>query len=133
LKAWHVAASASLSSFAGLQDAWCKFDIIVVAVSIIGVGIDLGTPSNLQFLPLIRVLRVVRIFRLVPKAEGLRVLLRTLLMSLPGVNYMTLLAAHKLCQLAGCGSPIRLSIFLVPGSTSLPIFLPFKIALCNVA
>lgn len=72
-----------------------------MAVSIIGVGIDLGTPSNLQFLPLIRVLRVVRIFRLVPKAEGLRVLLRTLLMSLPGVNFLTPLAAHKRCQLVG--------------------------------
>lgn len=66
------------------QDPWCRFDMLVVALSIIGVGIDLATPSNLQFLPLLRVLRVVRIFRLVPKAEGLRVLLRTLFMSLPG-------------------------------------------------
>lgn len=73
-----------LSSLFVLQDPWCRFDIVVVAVSIIGVGIDLGTPSNLQFLPLLRVLRVVRIFRLVPKAEGLKVLLRTLFMSLPG-------------------------------------------------
>lgn len=69
-----------------LQDAWCRFDILVVAVSIVGVGIDLGTPENLQILPLLRVLRVVRIFRLVPKAEGLRLLLRTLVMSLPGAN-----------------------------------------------
>lgn len=67
-----------------VQDTWCRFDVVVVIVSIIGAGIDLGTPSNLQFLPLIRVLRVVRIFRLVPKAEGLKVLLRTLFMSLPG-------------------------------------------------
>lgn len=69
-----------------LQDAWCKFDIVVVAVSILGVGMDLGTPSDLQFLPLLRGLRVVRIFRLVPKAEGLRVLLRTLVLSLPGAT-----------------------------------------------
>lgn len=67
-----------------MQDAWCRFDILVVAVSIVGVVLDLGTPADLQFLPLLRVLRVVRIFRLVPKAEGLRVLLRTLFMSLPG-------------------------------------------------
>jgi hypothetical protein len=66
------------------QDAWCRFDVVVVVVSIVGAGIDLGTPSDLSFLPLIRVLRVARIFRLVPKAEGLRVLLRTLFMSLPG-------------------------------------------------
>lgn len=70
-----------------MQDAWCRFDIVVVAVSIVGVGIDLGTPENLQFLPVLRVLRVVRIFRLVPKAEGLRVLLRTLVMSLPGNSW----------------------------------------------
>lgn len=69
-----------------LQDAWCRFDIVDVAVSILGVGMDLGTPSDLQFLPLLRVLRVVRIFRLVPKAEGLRVLLRTLVLSLPGAS-----------------------------------------------
>lgn len=61
---------------------------MVVAVSIVGVGIDLGTPENLQFLPVLRVLRVVRIFRLVPKAEGLRVLLRTLVMSLPGTPHV---------------------------------------------
>lgn len=68
-----------------LQDAWCRFDLLVVVVSLLGVAVDVATPTDLQFLPLLRVLRVVRIFRLVPKAEGLRVLLRTLFMSLPGM------------------------------------------------
>lgn len=67
-----------------MQDTWCRFDLLVVLVSLAGVAVDLATPTDLQFLPLLRVLRVVRIFRLVPKAEGLRVLLRTLFMSLPG-------------------------------------------------
>lgn len=55
-----------------LQDGWCQFDLFVVAVSIVGVAIDLGTTQNLEFLPLIRVLRVARVFKLIPKAQGLR-------------------------------------------------------------
>jgi hypothetical protein len=68
--------------------------MFVVAVSIVGVGIDLGMASvDLQVLPLLRVLRVVRMFKLIPKAEGLRLLLRTLVLSLPGVR--TCMAARK--------------------------------------
>lgn len=55
-----------------LQDGWCQFDLFVVSVSIVGVAIDLGTTQNLQFLPLIRVMRVARVFKLIPKAQGLR-------------------------------------------------------------
>jgi hypothetical protein len=55
-------------------------------VSIIGVAVDVGTPSNLEFLPLLRVLRVARIFRLIPKARGLRTLLETLVSSLPALG-----------------------------------------------
>eukprot|EP00879_Flechtneria_rotunda_P031665 GHRR01034614.1.p1 GENE.GHRR01034614.1~~GHRR01034614.1.p1 ORF type:complete len:288 (+),score=72.75 GHRR01034614.1:323-1186(+) len=69
-----------------LRDAWCRFDLFVVAVSIAGVAVDLGTPSNLAFLPLLRVLRVTRIFRLIPKAEGIKNLLQTLVLSLPALG-----------------------------------------------
>jgi len=55
-------------------------------VSIIGVAVDMGTPSDLEFLPLLRVLRVARIFRLIPKARGLRTLLETLVSSLPALG-----------------------------------------------
>lgn len=81
-----------------VQDAWGKFDIVVVAVSIVGAGIDIGTPSSLTFLPIVRVLRVCRIFKLIPKAEGIKVLLRTLLLSLPGAH-CALSAAQSLCGL----------------------------------
>ena len=60
------------------QDKWCAFDALVVAVSIAGVGIDLGTEADLAFLPLLRMLRVARVFRLIPRAKGLNTLLRTL-------------------------------------------------------
>lgn len=55
-----------------LQDGWCQFDLFVAAISIFGVAVDMGTTQNLEFLPLVRVLRVARIFRLIPKAQGLR-------------------------------------------------------------
>jgi hypothetical protein len=69
-----------------MQDAWCRFDLFVVLVSIAGVCVDLATPQNLEVLPLLRVLRLVRVFRLIPKAEGLRNLLRTLVFSLPALG-----------------------------------------------
>jgi len=46
----------------------------------------MGTPSDQEFLPLLRVLRVARIFRLIPKARGLRTLLETLVSSLPALG-----------------------------------------------
>lgn len=55
-----------------LQDGWCQFDLFVVAMSIAGVAVDMATAQNLEFLPLIRVMRVARVFRLIPKAQGLR-------------------------------------------------------------
>eukprot|EP00878_Enallax_costatus_P032193 GHUV01035311.1.p1 GENE.GHUV01035311.1~~GHUV01035311.1.p1 ORF type:complete len:212 (+),score=29.33 GHUV01035311.1:258-893(+) len=55
-----------------LKDGWSQFDLFVVSVSIVGVAIDMGTTQNLDFLPLIRVMRVARVFRLIPKAQGLR-------------------------------------------------------------
>ena len=42
--------------------------------------------SNLAILPLLRVLRVLRIFKLVPKAKGLRMMLQTLVWSLPALG-----------------------------------------------
>ena len=72
--------------FICLQDGWCRFDAIVVCVSIFGVIIDWATFQNLPFLPLLRMLRVVRVFRLIPKAKGLRTLLQTLVFSLPALG-----------------------------------------------
>lgn len=50
--------------------------------------------GNLGIVSLLRVIRVIRIFRLIPKARGLRVLLQTLISSLPAlwnVGLMTLI------------------------------------------
>jgi hypothetical protein len=67
------------------KSGWNIFDAIVVVVSIAGVALDYGTTQNLTFMPLLRIMRVVRIFKLIPKAKGLRTLMQTLLWSLPAL------------------------------------------------
>jgi hypothetical protein len=54
------------------QDKWNVFDFILVLLSVASVAVDFGTSQDLSFMPLLRVLRVARIFRLIPKAKGLR-------------------------------------------------------------
>jgi hypothetical protein len=61
------------------RDHWNKFDATIVVISITGVLLDSLTPSQVTVLPLIRVFRVARILRLVPRARSLRNLLKTLL------------------------------------------------------
>lgn len=48
-------------------------------MSVVGVILDYATPNSLTFLPLLRILRVARIFKLIPKAKGLRTLMQTLI------------------------------------------------------
>jgi hypothetical protein len=43
------------------------------------------TVSDLTIMPLLRVLRVLRIIKLVPKARGLKLMMTTLLWSLPAL------------------------------------------------
>lgn len=58
-------------------DSWNVFDCLIVVVSVVGVIVDFATPANLTFMPLLRILRVARIFKLIPKAKGLRMMLNT--------------------------------------------------------
>ena len=46
---------------------------------------DYATTSDLTILPLLRVLRVLRIVKLVPKARGLKLMMTTLVWSLPAL------------------------------------------------
>ena len=54
------------------QDKWNIFDFFMVLLSVASVLLDFFTSADLSFMPLLRVLRVARIFRLIPKAKGLR-------------------------------------------------------------
>ncbi|KAJ9521132.1 hypothetical protein QJQ45_022836, partial [Haematococcus lacustris] len=69
-----------------LRVGWNVFDAVVVVASVAGVLLDYCTSAELTFMPLLRVLRIVRIFRLIPNAKGLRTLMQTLLWSLPALG-----------------------------------------------
>jgi len=68
------------------KNGWNIFDAVITLLSIVSVLITNLSESNVEFLPVLRILRVVRIFRLIPRAQGLRKLLRTLYMSIPAVS-----------------------------------------------
>ena len=72
------------------KDSWNDFDFVVVIFSIIGILMDVLAKKGLPIISLLRVLRVARIFRLIPKAKGLRTLFQTLLFSLPALVNITL-------------------------------------------
>lgn len=67
------------------SDAWNVFDFSVVCLSIVGFIITVATTTKASYLSLLRVFRVARIFRLIPKAKGLRTLFQTLVLSLPAL------------------------------------------------
>mmetsp|Transcript_3119 Transcript_3119/g.7221 ORF Transcript_3119/g.7221 Transcript_3119/m.7221 type:complete len:1718 (+) Transcript_3119:685-5838(+) len=68
------------------SDAWNSFDFGVVCLSVVGFTITVATDASATYLSLLRVFRVARIFRLIPKAKGLRTLFQTLLYSLPALG-----------------------------------------------
>jgi len=67
-------------------DAWNTFDFGVVCLSVVGFTISVTSDFSPTYLNLLRVFRVARIFRLIPKAKGLRTLFQTLLYSLPALG-----------------------------------------------
>merc|ERR550537_2143521 len=54
-------------------------------LSIVSISLSYGTSVDASFLSLLRIFRVARIFRLIPKAKGLRTLFQTLVYSLPAL------------------------------------------------
>lgn len=51
------------------MDRWCSFDFFVAALSLVQIAIDVWTSSDIPAVNLLRVFRVARIFRLVPKVR----------------------------------------------------------------
>ena len=49
------------------QDRWCLFDFFVAMLSLVQIAIDISVKSDVPAVNLLRVFRVVRVFRLVPK------------------------------------------------------------------
>eukprot|EP00045_Choanoeca_perplexa_P001967 m.22459 g.22459 ORF g.22459 m.22459 type:complete len:1360 (+) comp11254_c0_seq3:204-4283(+) len=77
------------------KDSWNIFDFCIVIVGILGLLVDLLASSvgiNTTVLRVLRLFRIVRILRLVKRAQGLKRLLTTLILSGPAlVNIGTLL------------------------------------------
>jgi len=67
------------------RDTWNLFDFSVVCLSIVVVTIYFAANTQASYLSLLRIFRVARIFRLIPKAKGLRTLFQTLVYSLPAL------------------------------------------------
>ena len=100
---WDAAFSAANVAFTGLfviemllrwtamglpqyfSDGWCRFDFVVVVVSVIGVCMDFLSSANTTIIPILRALRVLRIFKLVPRLKSLRQMLLTILFALPAL------------------------------------------------
>lgn len=59
-------------------NAWLVFDCAITLLSVMGLLVDSLSSQSLVFLPVLRALRIARIFRLIPRAKGLRKLVRTL-------------------------------------------------------
>jgi len=74
----------ALGALPYFSDTWNMFDFVVVCLSIIGVAITVSG-TKVSYLSLLRIFRVARIFRLIPKAKGLRTLFQTLVYSLPAL------------------------------------------------
>ncbi|OWZ15606.1 Voltage-gated Ion Channel, partial [Phytophthora megakarya] len=69
------------------EDNWNRFDFFVVVSTLLSVVLDSLTTASLQTLALVvRVLRVTRIIRLVKASNGIRHILTTLYVALPGLS-----------------------------------------------
>ena len=77
------------------KDSWNVFDFCIVIVGLLGLLVDVLASSvgiNTTMLRVLRLFRIVRILRLVKRAQGLKRLLTTLILSAPALlNIGTLL------------------------------------------
>ena len=80
-----LAKTFALGPRAYFGDKWNRFDTFVVALSLAGFAVEMGTDTKASYLAMLRVFRVARVLRLVKRAKGLRTLLQTLLFSLPAL------------------------------------------------
>jgi hypothetical protein len=66
--------------------AWNRFDFTIIVVGVLGQSLSFyGSAGLSQYAVLMRVLRVVRIFRLVKTSKGLKLMFKTILFALPSL------------------------------------------------
>ena len=79
-----------------------------MTLSVVGIAVTLTTDISATYLSIIRVFRVARIFRLIPKAKGLKKLFQTLLYSLPALTNVGAVLFLVLLHLRRAGDePVR--------------------------
>eukprot|EP00798_Chlamydomonas_sp_ICE-L_P013791 gene13791-19700_t len=65
--------------FSYFKSKWNVFDFVVTLASVAAVMAEYLSTPNIAILSLLRAARVLRIFRVVPKAPGLRVLVQSIM------------------------------------------------------
>lgn len=72
------------------EDNWNRFDFFVVVGTLASIVLEAFTTTRLRLLAmLVRVFRVTRIIRLVKASKGIRHILTTLYLALPGLSNVT--------------------------------------------
>lgn len=78
-----------------LKDRWNQLDVLIVAMSIIGIIFEemdsFTLPINPTLLRVLRVMRIARVLKLLKMAKGIRALLDTVMQALPQVGNLGLL------------------------------------------
>ncbi|KAJ1639567.1 Ion transport protein-domain-containing protein, partial [Pavlovales sp. CCMP2436] len=90
-----------------LASAWNRFDLLIVLGSLLDVGLtSTGTtlPVSPMLLRIMRLFRVARILRVIRSGEALRVLLQTLVQSLPSLSNVVVLLALMMFIFAVLGT-----------------------------
>lgn len=67
------------------REGWNRFDFFMVVSSVAGLIASWTSSSDTNYLGVLRIMRVARVFRLIPAAKGLRTLFQTFFLSLPGL------------------------------------------------
>ncbi|KAK1934630.1 Sodium channel protein 1 brain [Phytophthora citrophthora] len=76
--------------FAYLEDNWNRFDLFVVLGTLASIVLEALTTARLRVLAMVvRVFRVTRVVRLVKASQGIRHILLTLYLALPGLSNVT--------------------------------------------
>ena len=68
------------------KDYWYRYDFMIVCISMTSLILSFTSGTDIRAINMFRIFRVGRIFRLIPKAKGLRNLFQTLYYSLPALG-----------------------------------------------
>lgn len=68
------------------RETWNRFDMFMVILSVAGVVASWTSSADTNYLGVVRIMRVTRVFRIIPAAQGLRTLFNTFILSIPALG-----------------------------------------------